>query len=528
MPLPIVADLDGQGASDVLFVRHPQWDKGELLAVSGRDGHVKWNWAWDGQIPTTSDPIVVDFGGKGRRCVCLLTTEIIKVQYSTTYQPQLMVFDGAGKIVKRIDFKGSGPIGSTFNGNRTWWRSIDLGGGPKQALLFFDEGALQALGGESIEPLWKWRLAADDATIVDVLPAGKRFPTTIAIWSGKSIYGLSCETGRPRWRGEMPSGGPNYSNGETERVVMRDSNGLGLPRLLWGDGLRLTWPTDDAGRYAPPRGEPMTYAPVPEPVSLRALPWAEAPEIQAIPVILKMVPWALLWMVVPALLIRWAFRRNSWRLAFIPAFYQLAVTLALNLIPLHWLPFNRQEWVQWDPHVAVCALSGLFLAVHAVWMLRRRLWMLVDASAIYAIAIGLGLSHQIERGDAEPAVYVMHTSALDALTLAAIAAGGLPLIAAMVWSVNWLRRGQWLRLVLFIVGSIVCSVGLAAAMIGTNQWANHFEEQYSWDGWWLILIYGVYGAAVLSILGWLGKRALTWCRRKIPRLIARLGRKKAA
>ena len=233
------------------------------------------------------------------------------------------------------------------------------------------------------------------ACLVDILPAEGDNPATIVVWAGRSVYGLSAANGRPRWRGEMldfpPSNLHNDIDPHIDRVLLRDRT-QGLPRLLAGNSCRLTWPADEQGRYQPPRGEPLTYAPLDEPVPTRPLPWAPGgDQYRGILLVLWMVPWSLVWFVVPVLLIRWAMKRNSWRLAFVPALYQLAMTLSLKVIPMSWLPFNTSESQNWDPHVGICFLSGVFLIVHGAWMIRRRrLWVLVDASAVYAIAIALG------------------------------------------------------------------------------------------------------------------------------------------
>jgi hypothetical protein len=524
MQPPVVCDLDGNGIPDVIFTRDPQWDKHELVVVGGRDGRVKWTWSWIGNFNGNAPPQVVDFTGDGRHAVCMFITEVIKTENSTTYQPRLVIFDGAGKVMKRIDAIGSGTKGTQLYGNLSWWRSIELGNQRKQALLFFDEGALQALGDDPIQPIWKWPLPADDANLLEVVPAGKTFPTTIAIWSGKSIYGLSCATGRPRWRGEMPGGPINWPGGQIERVVMHDSDGLGLPRLLSGDGCRLTWPTDDEGRYLPPRAEPARYEVVPDPVALRPLPWTQMSEI---PVILWMVPWSILWLVVPVMLMRRAFKRNSWRLAFVPAFYQLGMTLALGMIPLNRLPLNRLDLIDWDPHIGMCFLTWAFLIVHAIWMLRRRLWALVDASAIYAIAIAIGWSQRLSGNIGEQYAFPFYRSWQDSLfQMAGVVFGGLPILFGIVFVVAWLRRRQWIRLGVFALATIICAAIVAYTMIDKDTYWRGAEEEYSLEGWWWIFLYGAYSATALVMIGWLAKWALATIRPRVSRLLKRL-RKRA-
>ena len=266
MHSPVVGKLDGSRTSDVLFVREKPYDNNlqgepsELVAIGGRDGRVKWTWSWVGHSGALPDPLLVDFDGAGRQSVCLFITETIKTEHSLTYQPRVVILDGAGKLRKRIDPKGSA-VGVQFYGNQTWWRSGDLRGDGKQELLFFDEGALQALGGTSIEPLWKWPLPAEEATmLLEVIPADASQPATIVVWVGKVDL-------RPFWR-DWPTAMArrNADCGADALFVARRnafgceiSSGLGLPRLLAGDGCRLTWPTDDEGHYQPPHGEPIAY-----------------------------------------------------------------------------------------------------------------------------------------------------------------------------------------------------------------------------------------------------------------------------
>ncbi|HKD35869.1 MAG TPA: hypothetical protein VKB78_03685, partial [Pirellulales bacterium] len=176
MHSPIVGKLDGGGTADVLFVREKPYDSkllgepSELVAIGGRDGKVKWIWPFVGHSGALPDPQLVDFDGNGRPSVCLFITEAIKTEHSLTYQPRIVVIDGAGKVRKRIDPRGNKGI-SQFYGNQTWWRSGDLRGDGKQELLFFDDGALEALGGSAIEPLWKWPIPSDESILLDVIPA---------------------------------------------------------------------------------------------------------------------------------------------------------------------------------------------------------------------------------------------------------------------------------------------------------------------------------------------------------------------
>jgi hypothetical protein len=319
----------------------------------------------------------------------------------------------------------------------------------------------------------------------------------------------------------------NVSYREPERVLMPDRNGL--PRLLAGDGCRLTWPVDQQGHYELPRGEPVAYAPLSEPVSVRPLPWAPGGYYRDLPVIAKFIPWTLLWLVVPVLLIRRAMKRNSWRLAFVPAFYQLGMTAALNAIPFSWFPFSGMNWPEWDPHVGICFLTAAFLVVHVVWMIRHRLWALVDASAIYAIAIAIGWSQRLESHNADRYYSAFHVPIPASLFyLLVVISGGFPLIALAIFVFSWLRRRQWIRLSLFLLVAIVLAAGYAALLMEKDGYWRATDEEYSLDGWYLVFFDGLNLAACLLMFGWTLKHVASWCRRRASRLLARFARKKVA
>ncbi len=708
--MPAVGDLDVHGAPDVVFVRPRSGEGGrsseaheksyELVAVDGRNGRIKWTWPWLNADEDIRPPLLVDFEGMGRHSICLFIHEASKSDHGTVYQPAAVILDGAGKPRRRVDFASSGPLLYYWDPN--WWRKADLNSDGKESLLLKDgHGTFQAVGGEQLEPLWKWNVPGDGAAmdefakallragrpvhlssessaLLELVPGGKSVPATIAVWAGKSVYGVSGATGRPRWRGEMPAPPPYGQLERPEHLVLADSNGLGRPRVLAGDGCRLTWPVDEQGRYQPPSGTPMSYTATLDSPPSRPLPWAPGGyDIFGIAVIVRMVPCSFLWLVVPVLLTHWAMKRNSWRLAFVPALYQLAMTLSLQVIPMSWLPFNAPisvstasgdvaftpELPNWDPHVGMCVLSGVFLIVHYAWMIHRRLWPLVGTVAILLIAIAIGWSQRVPV--LEHSEYVSDLRTLIApslgetlrhvggslalisvilfvalycvrqrqwilvgvflllITLAAafavlqqsqapnwrspapawlvetlrLVAGSLPLIGAILFvAIYWLRRRQWIRLGVFLLASItvaaafaelqqsqapilrssapawigetlsmlavlggglpfIVAIALTAILLRRRQWnrlgpfllvslvlAATFakfqlqqdvprmatDEQYTLDGWYLILLYGVYLASCLVLLGWLGKLAFRSARQGAAWIHSRLSRNAVA
>ncbi len=193
--LPLVSDLQGKGEPDVLFIRqrYDQKVQGtpcELVAVSGRSGRVEWTWQWANVGVPLFSPLAVAFDGPGRRCVCLSITEVVAKKGGTVFQPELVVLDHNGKVRRRIELKGNG----AYYDATSFWRKADLLGDGREELLISDESALQALGGSAIDALWKWPLP-DAAKLLDILPGGKDVLPTIAVWTGKSVYGISGPTG---------------------------------------------------------------------------------------------------------------------------------------------------------------------------------------------------------------------------------------------------------------------------------------------------------------------------------------------
>ncbi|HEV3418323.1 MAG TPA: hypothetical protein VG056_15975, partial [Pirellulales bacterium] len=502
--LPVVSDLEGKGEPDVLFIRQPynqkvQGTPFELVAVSGRTGREKWTWQWANVGMPVVPPLAVAFDSSGRRCVCLSITEVIAKNRGTVFQPELIVLDHNGKVRRRIELKGNG----AYYDATSFWRKADLLGDGREELLVYDESALQALGGDRIEPLWKWPLP-DSAKLLDILPGGKGVLPTIAVWTGKSVYGISGQTGRPRWRGEMPNA-VTPTNGPPERVLLPDENGLGLPRLLAATGCHLTWPTEESRRYAPPTPAPRTYETVGDPIRTRRLPWVP-PSDSDVWTLVSIAFWSVLWLVVPWLLLRASIRRNSWWLSFIPALYQLATVLTLNQIPAEWLPWipptrNR------DPHFIIGCVSLFLLVVNAVYT-RRRLWLTVDASVIYAVAVALAWSHLTWNGAGSGGETSSGQPIGEGLSnLVGVITFAIPTIAVFWLPAVWIRRRQWRRMGLFLLASLVLAVAAAALLlIKERDWIQP-GEQYSFDGWWWIFGWGLYFASLLTLLALLAKTA---------------------
>ena len=532
LELPAVGDLDGKGAADVVFVRQRPYDPkaqgqpSEIVAVEGRTGRVKWTWPWVNSGEVILPTLLVDFDGSAGHSVCLYVNDVAVRKQAVTYQAFIVILDGQGKLRRRVAFNNGGSVtanAAQFWSGLSWWHKLAVANDGKEALLVYDsssgsavspsparsgdkktlllrEGnALQALGGERLEPLWHWHVPDELAKVVEVAAADKTGPATIAVCGAENRFTESPPqtvkrggAARCRHRRRITIGLP------TERVVLQDRNGPALPRLLTGDGCRLAWPVDAEGRFQPPPGKPMQYAPLPELVLTRPLPWVHNhPIFEG----LKAGLWSLLWLVVPLLLIRRSIRRHSWRLALVPALYQIATVWSLKIIPSDWFPaFVPMDFRTSYAYVIVAVFSGIFLLVHVTWGWRRRLWAIVDASVFYGVAIALAWT-QRNPYSGDPWFAQNCAQAIVALPLF-----GFSVIAAFALPVVWIYRRKWGRLALFVAVSLAFSAAFAASAINWDRTQMLGDEQYSLAGWYWPLAWGAPCAANFALVAWLLKK----------------------
>jgi hypothetical protein len=361
---------------------------------------------------------------------------------------------------------------------------LDLNGDGKEALLVYTDDTVKVLGAD-LEAKWTWPIPIDKqahvpvkADLVDILPAEGGNPATVVVWAGKSVFGLSAATGRPRWRGEMldvPS--PNSRNDRPdphpERVLLRDRTGLGLPRLLADESCRLTWPVDEQGRYQPPSGKPTTYPPLADPNLPRPLPWVRSKsDTSGVPLSVRMVPWSLLWLVAS---IVYTYLPSALLL------FALIAALVLTLVSL-----RRRKWIRFG----ISFLTWAVLTVAWTMLLRS--------------------------GEMSGAFFVPTSETIVYALLVPV--GGLPFVATTVSTVLWVRRRQWRRLGLFVVASVALAAWFAKLQLDTDRPRMAADEQYTLDRWYLIFVYGVYLAGCLLLLGWLGKLAYRLARQRAARL----------
>ena len=230
---------------------------------------------------------------------------------------------------------------------------------------------------------------------------------------------------------------------------------------------------------------------------------------------------ALVWLVAPWQLLRWSIRRNSWWLAFLPAVYQLATVLTLRLIPAEWLPAIPSAG-RFDAHFVVAVFTLFFLVANIVVRKGRRLWLMLDASVIYAIAIAIAWPRA--GGGEGPNG---STIGPDFTELFPVLLVGLPLIAAVWLPAAWIKRGQWQRLGVFVIAILILAGATAAFQLLVPRPWEQTDEPYALDGWWWIFGWGLYFAALLTLLTWFAKTAFRSCRNVVGATIRRLRRPKS-
>jgi hypothetical protein len=155
-------------------------------------------------------------------------------------------------------------------------------------------------------------------------------------------------------------------------------------------------PVDAEDRYRLPAGETRTYEALPyDPRFLRPLPWWRIADLPGgLPVLVFVallgVSLALGLLVLPAILVRLALRRRSWRLGLVPAGYLTLLALGLVLLQLN---------LGNAPRLAV-ALGGLLLALEGLPVVafigaaaasgyRRRWGRLALLATLYFLSAGL-------------------------------------------------------------------------------------------------------------------------------------------
>ena len=302
-PRPTVGDLAGDGRPAVVVGVHGYGKQitpvnNRVYVIDGRTGKIRWSWAWLGDLEPVP-PLLVDLEGTGRRSVCVVARKEDK--------SEVIVLDAGGAVRQRIPLEQSEWTHENFV---AWWGQADVNGDGAEKLLFVNDGQLWACRGSAQDVLWKWPLPQDrphpgaSGRLLEVRSSGKGRPAEIVVWVGYTVYGLAGDTGRPRWRCNVPWSLAPASSEQPQLHVLSANDPGGLPRLLctlpmqrdesarwdlsrllWTDDFftvaRQPWPTTVAGICQPPSPAPRAY-PVAEPESARSSPWEEKPPVRRI------------------------------------------------------------------------------------------------------------------------------------------------------------------------------------------------------------------------------------------------------
>jgi outer membrane protein assembly factor BamB len=321
---PVVADLDGDGVRDLVFLTAGNDGVPVLRALSGRDGRALWERSLRGLFPLDIFFAAADFDGDGKAEVVLaigdrsevlilngadgkpratagdLRIDLFRRLWHTGASPLLLVdrpgggpticvtgrrsdwlgdrhkvtqrltlLDGAGKTVGTAErlLKPSADEEAV----RVW--AGDLAGDGKKALVLVTAEHVEALRGDG-RSLWRWPLPAgtERAHIVALLPAGKKHPAWVVVQTQDALYGLDGRTGESGWR---CSAGPDFA-------LLAGNHPDGWPQIVYPDASSgatlclLPLPTDAAGTYRLPAAPRAAEAPpAAEETRGQPLPWTE-------------------------------------------------------------------------------------------------------------------------------------------------------------------------------------------------------------------------------------------------------------
>ena len=178
---------------------------------------------------------------------------------------------------------------------------------------------------------------------------------------------------------------------------------------------------------------------------------------------------ALLWLVVPGLLIVVAWRRRSWRWGILAA---LVVGIGVTAWVRHWIPAKPQ-------------MSRTVATFEELW------------AEVEAIANQASLSqYGIPFAWLEPLLKPLAFAADNRLFRMAL---GAPLAVWFLVVTWWLARQRWGRLGVLIAVTLLSTAAVAAVDLwqaGTLDPA----EYHAWDGWSLVFLPGVYTAGLVLLL----------------------------
>jgi outer membrane protein assembly factor BamB len=382
---PLVVDFEGDGRPAVVFTelrddpREPGQRLSSVVCLDPSSGKPRWTWTgpsfpagehWRLRTVATP-PQPVRLGARTYACASVLEKS------GGGPQPRLLLLDGHGRVVQRRDILQETPQ------VRFWVHDLD-GDGRDEVVCFSNEHHVVATGNGLKEVAWQRPLTGPLFDILAVQPAGRRYPATLALWTGEDVWGLAGPTGRPRWRCRLPRpasgefGPPQLGQPEADTglpTVVADLAGQAVVCLR-------AEPTTPDGTYAARPRERLAVQTAFDRRQLRILPWARNDEFWKAPVQAVLLCGALV--VLPLLLLYATLRYRSWKWA--------AVTLAYA-VPAGYLysrPSTTAEAVLvFGVPLCTCGVQLCVRVVQRRW--RKVLW-LVGLGAVVSVglaAVGL-------------------------------------------------------------------------------------------------------------------------------------------
>jgi tRNA A-37 threonylcarbamoyl transferase component Bud32 len=487
-PGATVADLDNDGNPQVLVTRHGGFEPRtgqypcEVVAVDGREGTVRWTWAWQGGFPDMWPPVVLRSPGAGQPLVCLA------IQTNGISTLVALESGGRERVRRRLNTASLQLGFGAFV-----WRAADVNGDGRDELLYLDDGKLCAAGGDALEVRWQWPLPNNAVQVVDVRATAPGLPPTVTVWSGPEIHGIDGASGTPLWRCGV-TGQPHQGGSETPAVRLLTAPPPALPRLQYlsstrrasgaASVARQAWPVEATGRYLAPKPAPRSYLPIKEfRAPKRLLPWAQDNDAAVV----FSGALTMLTAGIPVVLVLWAVRRQAWLAGLLPVGYA-----GLSLL----LP-----WRALVPAVAVLGYT-VWLGVRARRSGQRLVLLAALAYAVLAAIVLLG--------SLTPGAAGNDPTWLRALQMTVVGAPGLGFWVLCGWAI---RKRRWRTLGWLVGASILAALLAAAFSLWDDLRYRATDESYSMKGACFIWFVGTTLAGLAGLLSLGGQHVVSWIRR---------------